>query len=76
VCVGADAVAVGSFFLGTRIGCDVRRNAFASGQPVVKRRAADAERLYERAGWPRAGVVPKYALMPDGAFPRQKINAQ
>ena len=27
----------------------------------------DAERLYERAGWQRAGVVPKYALMPDGA---------
>lgn len=28
----------------------------------------DAERLYERAGWLRAGVVPKFALMPDGAF--------
>jgi len=28
----------------------------------------DAERLYERTGWQRAGVVPKYALMPDGAF--------
>lgn len=28
----------------------------------------DAERLYDRAGWQRAGVVPKYALMPDGAF--------
>ncbi|MHA7684248.1 GNAT family N-acetyltransferase [Cupriavidus sp. PET2-C1] len=28
----------------------------------------DAERLYQRAGWQRAGVVPKYALMPDGAF--------
>ena len=27
-----------------------------------------AERLYERAGWQRVGVVPKYALMPDGAF--------
>lgn len=27
-----------------------------------------AERLYERAGWQRAGVVPKYALMPDGGF--------
>jgi GNAT superfamily N-acetyltransferase len=26
----------------------------------------DAERLYQRAGWQRAGVVPKYALMPDG----------
>ena len=28
----------------------------------------DAERLYGRAGWQRAGVVPKYALMPDGTF--------
>jgi GNAT superfamily N-acetyltransferase len=28
----------------------------------------DAERLYERAGWQRVGVVPKFALMPDGAF--------
>lgn len=28
----------------------------------------DAERLYERAGWQRAGVVPKYALMPDGEW--------
>lgn len=28
----------------------------------------DAERLYERSGWQRVGEVPKYALMPDGAF--------
>lgn len=28
----------------------------------------DAERLYERAGWQRVGVVPHYALMPDGAL--------
>lgn len=28
----------------------------------------DAERLYERAGWQRVGVVPGYALMPDGAL--------
>jgi GNAT superfamily N-acetyltransferase len=28
----------------------------------------DAERLYGRAGWQRVGVVPDYALMPDGAF--------
>ena len=27
----------------------------------------DAERLYERLGWVRVGVVPGYALMPDGA---------
>lgn len=28
----------------------------------------DAERLYQRAGWQRVGVVPDYALMPDGAM--------
>lgn len=28
----------------------------------------DAERLYQRAGWQRVGEVPKYALMPDGAY--------
>jgi len=28
----------------------------------------DAERLYERAGWHRVGVVPKFALMPNGDF--------
>jgi len=28
----------------------------------------DAERLYTRAGWQPVGVVPRYALMPDGAF--------
>jgi GNAT superfamily N-acetyltransferase len=27
-----------------------------------------AERLYARLGWQRLGVVPRYALMPDGAF--------
>lgn len=26
----------------------------------------DAERLYQRVGWQRVGVIPKYALMPDG----------
>lgn len=28
----------------------------------------DAERLYARAGWQRVGEVPRYALMPDGAY--------
>jgi GNAT superfamily N-acetyltransferase len=26
----------------------------------------DAERLYPRLGWERVGVIPEYALMPDG----------
>jgi GNAT superfamily N-acetyltransferase len=28
---------------------------------------ADGERLYARLGWQRVGVIPDYALMPDGA---------
>lgn len=28
----------------------------------------DAERLYERVGWQRVGVVPKFALMPGGGY--------
>jgi GNAT superfamily N-acetyltransferase len=28
----------------------------------------DAERLYARSGWQRVGVIPNYALMPDGAL--------
>ena len=28
----------------------------------------DAERLYERLGWQRVGVIPAYALMPRGGF--------
>jgi GNAT superfamily N-acetyltransferase len=28
----------------------------------------DAERLYERAGWTKSGVIPNYALWPKGGF--------
>lgn len=28
---------------------------------------SEAERLYEGLGWQRVGVIPRYALMPDGA---------
>jgi GNAT superfamily N-acetyltransferase len=28
----------------------------------------DAERLYARLGWQHVGVIPKYALMPNGGF--------
>jgi len=34
---------------------------------VLDTASADAERLYERGGWTRCGVIPDYALMPDGA---------
>jgi GNAT superfamily N-acetyltransferase len=34
---------------------------------VLDTASADAERLYARAGWIRVGVIPGFALMPDGA---------
>jgi GNAT superfamily N-acetyltransferase len=34
---------------------------------VLDTASADAERLYARAGWVRCGVIPGFALMPDGA---------
>jgi GNAT superfamily N-acetyltransferase len=29
---------------------------------------SDAEQLYNRLGWTKAGVIPKYALFPDGSY--------
>jgi len=34
---------------------------------VLDTASAEAERVYERLGWVRVGVVPGYALLPDGA---------
>ena len=35
---------------------------------VLDTASADAERLYARMGWQRVGVIPDYALWPDGGF--------
>lgn len=35
---------------------------------VLDTASDDAERLYERAGWIRAGVIPGYALLPRGGL--------
>jgi GNAT superfamily N-acetyltransferase len=35
---------------------------------VLDTASSTAERLYERMGWQRVGVVPDYALMPDGVL--------
>jgi GNAT superfamily N-acetyltransferase len=35
---------------------------------VLDTASDDARRLYERSGWNKVGVIPDYALMPDGAF--------
>jgi GNAT superfamily N-acetyltransferase len=45
------------------------RSARAAGKTllVLDTASDDAERLYARRGWQRCGVIPDYALMPDGA---------
>lgn len=35
---------------------------------VLDTASAEAERLYERGGWIKVGVIPDYALMPDGPY--------
>ena len=35
---------------------------------VLDTSSPDAERLYERLGWQRVGVIPDYALWPQGGF--------
>ena len=35
---------------------------------VLDTASADAERLYERMGWERVGVIPGYALLPHGGL--------
>jgi GNAT superfamily N-acetyltransferase len=35
---------------------------------VLDTASADAERLYERQGWVGAGVIPGYALLPQGGL--------
>lgn len=40
---------------------------------VLDTASADAERLYERGGWQRVGIVPRYALLPDGPYCRTVI---
>jgi GNAT superfamily N-acetyltransferase len=35
---------------------------------VLDTASADAERLYERSGWIRVGVIPDFALLPQGGL--------
>jgi GNAT superfamily N-acetyltransferase len=35
---------------------------------VLDTASQDAERLYERSGWVKVGVIPDYALLPEGGF--------
>jgi GNAT superfamily N-acetyltransferase len=44
------------------------RSALSAGKTllVLDTASGDAERLYARQGWQRCGVIPDYALWPDG----------
>ncbi len=44
--------------------------ALATGRTVLvlDTATAEAERVYDRAGWTRLGALPDYALMPDGSL--------
>lgn len=46
------------------------RAAHAAGKTllVLDTASPDAERLYARMGWQRLGVIPGYALLPDGGL--------
>ena len=46
------------------------RAAFAAGRTllVLDTASPEAERMYERGGWQRVGVVPDYAMWPQGGF--------
>jgi ribosomal protein S18 acetylase RimI-like enzyme len=55
---------------GERLMRAAEREAQAAGKTllVLDTASADAERLYGRLGWQRAGVIPGYALLPQGGL--------
>jgi len=49
----------------------VEREAVAAGRTLLVLDTVtgdDAERLYERRGWVKVGVIPNFALYPDGRY--------
>jgi GNAT superfamily N-acetyltransferase len=55
--------------IGERLMAAAEREALAEGRTLLVLDTVtgdDAERLYERLGWTRVGVIPGYALYPDG----------
>ena len=56
--------------IGRRLMEAVEDAARAQGRRVLvlDTASSSAERLYERLGWQRVGMVPDYAYMPDGAL--------
>ena len=57
--------------LGARMLAVAEASALAAGKTLLVLdtvTGGDAERLYARCGWTRVGVVPDYALFPDGRY--------
>lgn len=56
--------------IGAALMAAIEIEAIRSGRTllVLDTASGEADRLYTRAGWVRAGVIPDYALLPDGAF--------
>jgi GNAT superfamily N-acetyltransferase len=57
--------------LGARLMRAAEEAALAAGRTLLVLdtvTGGDAERLYQRLGWTRVGVVPDYALWPNGGF--------
>jgi GNAT superfamily N-acetyltransferase len=57
--------------IGTRLMQHVEETARRAGKTLLVLDTAtggSAERMYTRLGWTRVGVIPKYALFPDGAW--------
>jgi len=54
--------------VGARLLAAAERSALDAGKTllVLDTASDDAERLYARQGWQRCGVIPDYALLPDG----------
>ena len=57
-----EAAGYGDLYVG--IGSDKTINDLKARKTIN----SDAERLYPRLGWERTGVIPDYALWPDGGF--------
>src|SRR5690242_4821524 len=56
--------------LGAKLMARAEQEAKARGRTllVLDTASGDAERLYVRTGWQRVGVVPDYAMWPQGGF--------
>ena len=56
--------------IGAMLLAAAERSAQEAGKTllVLDTASDDAERLYERGGWQRVGVIPDYALWPAGGF--------